>query len=120
MGWRFPWVSSFESDFNYDYQVAFTREEVARGRAFYNFQESDIVIEDIAGLSVFVKDGAGDVFHTYSTYARNLDPINCACQLLDLAPRGRDEDGREWPMAWLRRHDGYDICASCRQSQIEL
>jgi predicted dithiol-disulfide oxidoreductase (DUF899 family) len=62
----------------------------------------------------------GDVFHTYSTYARNLDPINCACQLLDLAPRGRDEDGREWPMAWLRRHDGYDICASCRQSQIEL
>ncbi len=104
MGWSFEWVSSAPSDFNFDFGVSFTADQV-EGGAEYNFRESGVG-DEMPGLSSFaLEDGA--VFHTYSTYARGLDPLNGAYQLLDLAPRGRDEAGLDWPMQWLRRHDAY-------------
>lgn len=107
MGWTFPWYSSAESDFNYDFGVSFITEQQRNGGT-YNFAHHEHPLDELPGLSAFASDGSGAVFHTYSTYARGLDPINSAYQLLDLAPRGRDEGGLEWPMAWLRRHDSYD------------
>ncbi len=100
MGWTFPWVSSEPSDFNVDFGVSFPD-----GHGEYNYRTSDVG-EEAPGLSAFVKHD-DRVFHTYSTYARGLDPLNGAYQLLDLAPRGRDESELAWPMAWLRRHDQY-------------
>lgn len=105
MGWGFPWVSSLRSDFNFDFGVSFTQEEQANG-AEYNFRPADNPGEERAGLSVFaLQDGV--VYRTYSCYARGLDAVNGAYQLLDLAPRGRDEDHLPSPMAWVRRHDEY-------------
>lgn len=105
MGWTFEWVSSAPSDFNLDFGVSFTPEQREAG-AEYNYRTAEDPGEEMPGLSAFALDGRG-VFHTYSTYARGLDTLNGAYQLLDLAPRGRDEDGLEWPMAWVRRHDSY-------------
>jgi len=106
MGWRFPWFSSAASDFNADFGVSFTPEQQTEG-ATYNFAHQDHPPEEAPGISAFaLRDGA--VFHTYSAYSRGLDPINSGYQLLDLAPRGRDEDDLEWTMAWLCRHDAYD------------
>jgi predicted dithiol-disulfide oxidoreductase (DUF899 family) len=106
MGWSFPWFSSEPGDFNVDYHVSFTPEQQATG-AEYNYATVAKPGEEMPGLSAFaLHDGA--VFHTYSCYSRGLDPINSAYQLLDLAPKGRDEGGLPWPMAWLRRHDAYD------------
>ena len=107
MGWTFPWYSSAESTFNYDYNVSFTPEDLQPGEGTYNFGVRLLPMEDQQGLSAFVKEG-GVIYHTYSTYARGIDPFNAAYQLLDLAPRGRDEGGLPWTMAWLRRHDQYD------------
>jgi predicted dithiol-disulfide oxidoreductase (DUF899 family) len=107
MGWTFPWYSSAESTFNYDYNVSFTPEDLQPGEGTYNFGERLLPLEDLQGLSAFVKED-GVIYHTYSTYARGIDPFNAAYQLLDLAPRGRDEGGLPWTMAWLRRHDQYD------------
>ena len=105
MEWRFPWFSSAGSDFNADFGVSFTPEQQAHGGR-YNFAHQDQLPEEAPGISAFaLRDGA--VFHTYSAYSRGLDPINSGYQLLDLAPRGRDEDDLEWTMAWLRRHDAY-------------
>ncbi len=106
MGWSFRWVSSAGSDFNFDYGVSFTPEQRAAG-AEYNYRQFADLAEELPGLSVFALDEAGQVFHTYSTYGRGLDPINSGYQLLDLAPRGRDEQDLPWSMAWLRRHDSY-------------
>jgi len=108
MGWTFKWVSSANSDFNYDYQVSFRPEDVARGAALYNYERYDESMSDKPGFSVFFKDGSGDIFHTYSTYARGLDPMNVAFQLLDLVPKGRDEAGLPHPMSWVRLHDQYE------------
>jgi predicted dithiol-disulfide oxidoreductase (DUF899 family) len=105
MGWSFRWVSSAGSAFNFDYGVSFTPQQQAEG-AEYNFRQSDVG-DELPGLSVFAMDGAGQVFHTYSAYSRGLDPINSGYQLLDLTPKGRDEDDLPWTMAWLRRHDSY-------------
>jgi predicted dithiol-disulfide oxidoreductase (DUF899 family) len=105
MGWSFPWFSSAPSRFNEDFGVSFTPEQQAGGGT-YNFAHQDHPPEEAPGLSAFAID-EGAVFHTYSTYGRGLDPINPGYQLLDLAPRGRDEGGLEWSMAWLRRHDAY-------------
>ena len=105
MGWLFRWVSSAGSDFNYDYGVSFTPEQRAAG-AEYNYRQSEVA-DELPGLSVFALDEAGQVFHAYSTYSRGLDPINSGYQLLDLTPKGRDEDDLPWTMAWLRRHDSY-------------
>jgi predicted dithiol-disulfide oxidoreductase (DUF899 family) len=106
MGWSFRWVSSAGSDFNYDYGVSFTPERRAAG-AEYNYRQFADYGDESPGLSVFAMDEAAQVFHTYSAYSRGLDPINSGYQLLDLTPKGRDEQELPWSMAWLRRHDSY-------------
>jgi predicted dithiol-disulfide oxidoreductase (DUF899 family) len=106
MGWSFKWMSSFNNDFNRDYHVSFTPEE--QKTAVYNYQAGGFGSSEAPGISVFAKDAAGDIFHTYSCYARGLDPLNGAYQLIDLLPKGRDEGGLPHPMAWVRRHDRYD------------
>jgi len=111
MGWRFKWVSSFGSDFNYDYQVSATAEEKATGKAMYNYQMTEFPSEERPGASVFYKNEAGDVFHTYSAYGRGLDILIGAYNLLDIAPKGRDEAGLAYTMAWVRHHDRYDGAA---------
>ncbi|MFN0090747.1 MAG: DUF899 domain-containing protein [Acidimicrobiales bacterium] len=106
MGWDVPWVSSLGSEFNLDYGVSFSPAQQTAG-ATYNYAPTDSPGEEAPGLSVFASDGEA-VFHTYSCYARGLDALNSAYQLLDLVPKGRDEDSLPWTMAWLRRHDDYD------------
>jgi predicted dithiol-disulfide oxidoreductase (DUF899 family) len=108
MGWNFKWVSSNGSDFNFDYHVSFTPEERAKGKVYYNYEMMEFFSEEGPGISVFYKNDAGEVFHTYSSYARGLDPMVGTYQWLDLAPKGRDEDGLAHTMAWVRHHDKYD------------
>jgi predicted dithiol-disulfide oxidoreductase (DUF899 family) len=107
MGWSFPWVSSFGSDFNFDYHVSFTPEQVTEGKAYYNYDVRPNDVSDQQGISVFYKDERGEVFHTYSCHGRGIDMVNGAYQFLDLVPKGRDEDGFEFSMEWVRRHDRY-------------
>ena len=107
MGWTFKWVSSFGSDFNYDYQVSVRPEQLASGKAVYNYAPSKMTIEERPGISVFYKDDDGRVFHTYSCYARGLDMLNGAYHWLDLVPEGRDESGPH-KMSWVRLHDEYE------------
>ena len=107
MGWRFKWVSSLRSDFNRDYQVTFAPEDVAAGKVGYNYTETAFPMNEGPGLSVFCKDDAGEVFHTWSTYARGLDMFIGAYHLLDVVPRGRDEEGLPFSMEWIRHHDRY-------------
>lgn len=99
MGWTFPWVSSAGTSFNRDFEVT--------GSDRYNYRPTDEPIGELPGMSVFVRDG-DEVFHTYSAYARGLDIFNNAYQMLDMVPKGRDEDDLPWSMAWLRRHDQYE------------
>ena len=108
MGWRFKWVSSYGSDFNYDYHVSFTRAELAAGKVFYNYELRDLQSEELHGVSVFYKDISGEIFHTYSCYGRGNEVLIGAYHFLDLAPKGRDEEGLSPPMAWVRHHDSYD------------
>lgn len=109
MGWRVPWVSSHDSEFNYDYHVSFSPEDIAARRAYYNYRVVDIEIEDLSGLSVFYKDRSGDVFHTYSTYARGDELVDTSYMLLDMTPKGRNENGPSYNlMDWVRRHDEYE------------
>src|SRR2546425_4759588 len=108
MGWGFKWVSSSKNDFNYDYHVSFTPEEIRRRTAFYNYSKTDPGDTDREGVSVFYKDKNGSVFHTYSSYARGIDMLNGTYHFLDLVPKGRDEDGLESPQAWVRHHDRYE------------
>jgi len=107
MGWNFKWVSSYDNDFNFDYHVSFTPEELSEKKAFYNYNLQDTHSPEREGVSVFYKDTAGHVFHTYSAYARGIDVLNVAYHYLDLVPMGRDEDGHEFPQFWVRRHDEY-------------
>jgi len=107
MGWKFKWVSSFANDFNRDYHVSFTKEELAKGKVAYNYGMVEFGAEEAPGASVFYKDPAGEIFHTYSAYARGLDILVGAYNFLDLAPKGRDEDGLAFTMAWVRHHDRY-------------
>jgi predicted dithiol-disulfide oxidoreductase (DUF899 family) len=108
MGWRFNWVSSYDSDFNYDYHVSFTKEDVTQGRVYYNFEMTEALIEELPGLSVFYKDAAGDIFHTYSSYARGAEELLGTYMVLDLTPKGRNETGPNHNlMDWVRRHDEY-------------
>jgi len=107
MGWSFPWYSSHGSDFNFDYRVSYTPEQVESGNAEYNFAPAKVP-DELPGVSVFHRDAAGELYHTYSTYARGLDMLNAAYQYMDLLPRGRDEGELPWTMAWLRRHDQYE------------
>jgi predicted dithiol-disulfide oxidoreductase (DUF899 family) len=108
MGWRFNWVSSYDSDFNYDYHVSFTKEDMTKGRVYYNFEMTEALIEELPGLSVFYKDAAGDIFHTYSSYARGAEELLGTYMVLDLTPKGRNETGPNHNlMDWVRRHDEY-------------
>ncbi len=107
MGWGFPWVSSHGSDFNFDYHVSFTPEEIADGHAYYNYEVRPEDVSDEQGISVFYKDEKGEVYHTYSCYGRGIDMVNGAYQFLDLVLKGRDEAGIKFPMEWVCRHDQY-------------
>ena len=111
MGWNFPWVSSFGNDFNFDYHVSKSPNEKAGGEVEYNYEMTTFPSEERPGASVFAKDPAGQVFHTYSTYGRGLDLLIGAYNLIDLVPKGRDEDGLKFSMAWVRHHDRYDGAA---------
>ena len=108
MGWNFTWVSSFANDFNRDFNVSFTPEEMEKGEMFYNYQKGQYPREELAGVSVFYKDENGKIYHTYSSFSRGLDMVNGAYHYLDLVPKGRDEDKLSWTMEWLRHHDKYE------------
>ena len=107
MGWSFPWVSSHGSDFNFDFQASFTPEELAAGRATYNFGERGIKASDLVGISIFYRSDDDTVFHTYSCYSRGVEMLNGAYHYLDLVPQGRAEEGLTFPQEWVRRHDQY-------------
>jgi predicted dithiol-disulfide oxidoreductase (DUF899 family) len=107
MGWDFKWVSSYDTDFNFDYHVSFTPEELDRKEIFYNYNLQDTHSSEREGVSVFYKGPADRVYHTYSAYARGIDMLNVAYHYLDLVPKGRDEAGHEFPQFWVRRHDEY-------------
>jgi len=112
MGWTFDWYSSAGSDFNYDFAVSFTPAEIEAGRASYNFGTSGFGIEDAPGISVFYRDEAENIFHTYSCFARGLDMMNAAYHYLDLTPLGRHEEGLPYPMDWVRLRDQYQPAAA--------
>jgi predicted dithiol-disulfide oxidoreductase (DUF899 family) len=107
MGWSFPWVSSFGSDFNVDYHASFASAQIADGKAYYSHEIRPIDVSDEAAINVFSKNEGGEVFHTYSCYGRGIDMLNGVYQYLDLVPKGRDEDGFDSPMKWVSRHDQY-------------
>jgi len=107
MGWRFKWVSSYGNDFNFDYHVSFTKDDMAKGKVYYNYEKNEFPSDEGPGISVFYKDGRGEIFHTYSSYARGLDILVGAYNYLDLVPKGRDEAELPWTMAWVRHHDKY-------------
>jgi len=105
MGWQFKWVSSFGSDFNHDFHVSFTPQEQAKGEVYYNYGMQPFESEELPGISVFYKNDAGEVFHTYSTYRRGVEVMMGTYNMLDLTPKGRDE---RRGMEWVRHHDRYD------------
>jgi len=107
MGWRFRWLSSFDSDFNFDFLASFTPEALEGGTTFYNYSKASPGMADREGISVFYKDDGGAVFHTYSCYARGIEMVNATYHFLDLVPKGRDEDPAD-PQAWVRYHDRYE------------
>jgi predicted dithiol-disulfide oxidoreductase (DUF899 family) len=109
MGWHFKWVSSFGSDFNYDYHVSFTKEDEAAGKVLYNYEMQDYGIDELPGISVFYKDEAGRIFHTFSAFGRGGEPLIGAYNFLDYMPKGRNETGPNFNlMDWVRRHDQYE------------
>ena len=108
MGWQFKWVSSHGTDFNYDFGVSFTPQEVARGKLHYNYGEWPMASEEWPGISVFYKDDAGEIFHTYSTYGRGVEVMMGTYAMLDLTPKGRDEGDGPYKMDWVRHHDRYE------------
>jgi predicted dithiol-disulfide oxidoreductase (DUF899 family) len=108
MGWKFNWVSAYHTDFNQDFHVSFSKEETAKGRVYYNYTEMEFPSEEGPGLSVFYKNEAGEIFHTYSTYGRGLDILLGTYRILDMVPKGRDEEELPFGMAWVRYHDRYE------------
>ena len=108
MGWQFKWVSSHGSDFNHDFGVSFTEQDMARGEVEYNYRMQRFPHEEAPGISVFYKDDEALVFHTYSTYGRGVELMMGAYDFLDIAPKGRDEDQLAYPMEWVRHHDRYE------------
>jgi predicted dithiol-disulfide oxidoreductase (DUF899 family) len=108
MGWRFKWVSSSANEFNADFGVSFAPGARIDGEVYYNYHMTAFPLEEAPGISVFFKDDAGEVFHTYSTYGRGVEAMMGAYNLLDLTPKGRDEEGLANPMAWVRHHDRYE------------
>src|ERR1700687_2241602 len=118
MGWSFDWLSSADTDFNHHYAVSFRPDEIKSGAKIYNFGTLGFGVEEAPGISVFYRDEAGEIFHTYSCFARGLDMMNAAYHYLDLTPLGRHEEGLSYPMAWLRLRDQYEpasgTAACCR------
>lgn len=112
MGWAFPWYSSHGTRFNHDFRVSFTPEELASGVVEYNYTPQPFPSEEAPGLSVFVRDAAGTVFHTYSTYGRGVERLMGTYRVLDVVPKGRDEEALEFTMAWVRHHDRYENAAT--------
>jgi len=109
MGWTFPWFSSGNTDFNYDYQASARPEELVAGKVYYNYTLCEWPGgSEMPGISVFYKDTAGNIFHTYSCYQRGLDMLNAGYHYLDLVPKGRDETDLPYGMAWLRHRDAYE------------
>jgi predicted dithiol-disulfide oxidoreductase (DUF899 family) len=108
MGWQFKWVSSHGTDFNRDFAVSFTPEQQAKGEVYYNYAMQSFPTEEAPGVSVFYKDDAGDVFHTYSTYGRGVEVMMGTYNMLDLTPKGRDERDVAHKMEWVRHHDRYE------------
>ena len=106
MGWKTKWVSSLDSDFNYDFNVTFDKKELEEQKAFYNYRLGTFPAEEAPGASVFTRVDK-DIFHTYSTYGRGLDMLNTAYHILDIVPKGRDEDNLPYTMDWLRHRDSY-------------
>jgi len=112
MGWHFAWVSSFGNDFNYDFHVSFRPDELANGKAEYNYEMIDPGIYELPGNSVFVKDERGDIFHTYSNFGRGGEEVLSTYMLLDMTPKGRDENGPHHNlMDWVKRHDEYQTAS---------
>jgi predicted dithiol-disulfide oxidoreductase (DUF899 family) len=107
MGWKFKWVSSFGTDFNFDFNVSFTTEQLKNGTAIYNFAPLDMDIDEREGVSAFYRDKNGDIYRTYSSYARGIDLMNTTYNFLDLTPKGRDENP-EASQDWVRYHDRYE------------
>ena len=109
MGWHFKWVSSYGNDFNFDYHVSFTRDEIANGKVYYNYELRELQIDELAGTSTFYKDATGGIFHTYSAYARGSEMVEGAYGYLDHLPKGRNETGPNHDLSdWVRHHDKYD------------
>ncbi len=108
MGWTFKWICSFGNEFNNDYHVSFTPEELSKGEVYYNYGLVKFPSDEAPGISVFYKDAEGRIFHTYSCYARGLDMMNVAYHYLDLVPKGRDEEQLRFTMEWVRHHDRYE------------
>ena len=108
MGWRVNWVSSYGSDFNYDFHVSFREEELANGEAYYNYEMRNVGIDELSGRSVFYKDPAGDIFHTYSSYGRGGELFLGTYHFLDITPKGRDETINGNLTDWVRHHDRYE------------
>ena len=106
MGWRFRWVSSNQTDFNFDFHVSFTPEQIKSGKLFYNYGPLKMDIDEREGVSAFYKDSRGDVYHTYSSYARGIDLLNTSYNFLDLTAKGRDENP-DHSQDWVRYHDKY-------------
>ncbi len=120
MGWEFKWVSSYGTDFNYDFGVSFTPEEVAQGKIDYNYGNWPLVGEEWPGVSVFYKDDAGDVFHTYSTYGRGVEVMMGAYRMLDLMPKGRGErDDTIYKMEWVHHHDRYESASVAKAASAD-
>jgi len=119
MGWRFKWASSYGTDFNRDFGVSFTPEELAQGELHYNYGAWRQLSEELPGISVFYKDDAGDVFHTYSTYGRGVEVMMGTYDMLDLTPKGRDEDALSYTMQWVRHHDRYEPAPSAKAAPAD-
>ncbi len=107
MGWNVRWLSSLGNDFNFDYHVSFTAEQLSNGEQTYNYKTQGFNGPEAPGVSVFYKDTDESIYHTYSTYARGLDKFNGAYQYLDIVPKGRDEQDLSYTQAWVRHHDQY-------------
>lgn len=108
MGWHFHWASSSQNDFNRDFHVSFTKEEMAKGKVYYNYTTAEFPSDEAPGASVFYKNEVGEIFHTYSAFQRGLDILLNTYNFLDMAPKGRDESSLSFTMAWVKHHDRYE------------
>jgi predicted dithiol-disulfide oxidoreductase (DUF899 family) len=114
MGWRFRWVSSNQTDFNFDFYVSFTPQQIRTGKLYYNYDNLEMDMDEREGVSAFYRDSRGQVYHTYSSYARGIDLLNTTYNFLDLTAKGRDENP-EHSQDWVRYHDRYPQAARTRK-----